>query len=129
MAKKVPWAIQYAFWWYSGFLDDILNEKRLEEIVVKNKQKELAESLTEVEKLTQSLRIWLEKKLLKLELLLREKKFRKREDFNDFVQSDEITGIAEELEGINPVYISEEEKRGRGKMWGQGIIDYMNTHP
>lgn len=126
---KIPWAIQYAFWWYSGFLGDLLDEKRMQEFLVEGKSKELTETLTYVAQLVQSLRIWLEKKLLKLESLLRERKYRNFKEFEKIVLSEEVLKIASELGGLHEVYINEEKRRDKGEKWGQEIIDYINKHP
>ena len=129
LGDKIPWAIQYAFWWYSAFLGDLLNEKRMQEFLEEDKSKELQESLMYLTQLLQSLRIWLEKKLFKLESLLREKKYGSYEDFEKTIKSEEVAKVVDEISALHKVYRNEEERRDKGEKWGQEMINYINAHP
>lgn len=123
--EKVPVATAYAFWWYSNFLDDLLNEKRIEQLLT---DKKWMENLLHATRLVQEMRIFFERKLVRLETLIREKHYGSIKDFEHFCQSEEILRIAETLDGFYKTIIREEERHERGEIWGQELADYMNAH-
>lgn len=128
--EKVPASVQYVFWWYSGFLDDVLNERRMREFIgdpIRNK--EIQVSLTHVIQIVQELRIWLEKKLLALEQLFRKETYESYSDFEKKIRTKEVIESINQISGIREVFVEEEKKRDRGEQWGQGIIDYIKANP
>ena len=128
LGNEFTWAINYAFWWYSGFLDDLLNEDRMKDFLGENSTT-FAGTLVMLENLVQSLRIWLEKKLLQLESELRDKNYKNIKDFENAIQDQETSKIISDVAGLYKIYVEEEKRREKGEKWGQGIIDYIDSHP
>ena len=128
-SDKFSWSIQYLFWWYSGFLDDLLNEARMIEYLRDDKLTSIVTSITNSTNMIQSLKNWYEKKLVNIESILRENNYETYADFKKILETDEMTNIINDISGLHEVYQNEEKKRNAGEEWGQAVSEYLKGHP